>query len=106
MIRFPVAKPALNRIECTSESESTASGNGDVPAATQMAVSSGLAVYVALLQAQAEVAADAKRFRFLQNLPVVKAQQYFWNHSSRKQRAYQIDKDMLAAEVEAVQKKL
>lgn len=37
---------------------------------------------------------DAKRFRFLQNLPPVKAQQYFWNHASRKQRAEVIDADM------------
>ena len=37
---------------------------------------------------------DAERFRFLQNLPVVQAQAYFWNYSSRKQRAAAIDEDM------------
>jgi len=37
---------------------------------------------------------DAARFRFLQNLPIVKAQAYFWNWSSRKQRAQAIDEDM------------
>lgn len=45
----------------------------------------------------AEVAAlrkDAERFRYLQNIPVVQAQQYFWNHQSRKQRAEAIDFDM------------
>lgn len=37
---------------------------------------------------------DGERFRYLQNVPVVQAQQYFWNHQSRKQRAEAIDFDM------------
>lgn len=41
-----------------------------------------------------ELAKDAERFRYLQNIPVVQAQQYFWNHQSRKQRAEAIDFDM------------
>lgn len=46
-----------------------------------------------------EVAAlrkDAARFRFLQNLPVVQAQAFFWNYGSRTERAKAIDKAMHA----------
>lgn len=39
---------------------------------------------------------DAARFRFLQNLPVVNAQMYFWHYESRKQRAKAIDAAMVA----------
>ena len=38
-----------------------------------------------------ELRADSERFRFLQNLPIVEAQQFFWNWKSRKQRAVAID---------------
>lgn len=34
---------------------------------------------------------DAERFQYLQNIPVVVAQQFFWNYSSRKERAKAID---------------
>ena len=37
---------------------------------------------------------DAARFRYLQNIPVLYAQAFFWNHSSRKQRAATIDAAM------------
>jgi hypothetical protein len=60
------------------------------------------AVLESLWTARTEDGADAKRFRFLQSLPPVKAQQYFWNHSSRKQRAKQIDADMVQAEADAL----
>lgn len=36
--------------------------------------------------------ADAERFKYLQNLPVKDAQAFFWNYTSRKQRAAAIDK--------------
>lgn len=39
---------------------------------------------------------DALRFRFLQNLPVVEAQAFFWNYGSRTERAKAIDKAMHA----------
>lgn len=39
---------------------------------------------------------DAERFRFLQNLPVVEAQAYFWNYGSRTERAKAIDIAMRA----------
>ena len=58
-----------------------------------------LAVLASLWEARTEDGKDAARFRYLQSLPVVKAQAYFWNHASRKQRAKQIDADMLEAEV-------
>jgi hypothetical protein len=35
---------------------------------------------------------DAVRFRALQNMPAEQAQAFFWNYSSRKQRAKAIDK--------------
>ena len=38
---------------------------------------------------------DAARFQYLQNIPVLYAQAFFWNHSSRKQRAATIDAAML-----------
>ena len=34
---------------------------------------------------------DAERFEYLQNLPVVEAQAFFWQYQSRKQRAKAID---------------
>jgi hypothetical protein len=37
---------------------------------------------------------DAERFRYLQNIGKVQAQAYFWNYSSRKQRAQAIDADI------------
>jgi hypothetical protein len=40
---------------------------------------------------------DAARFQFLQNLPAVEAQVFFWNYTSRKQRAEAIDKAMARA---------
>lgn len=39
---------------------------------------------------------DALRFRYLQNLPVVEAQAFFWNYGSRTERAKAIDKAMHA----------
>lgn len=45
----------------------------------------------------AKMAGNSRRFEFLQNLPVVQAQAYFWNYSSRKQRAQAIDQDMREA---------
>ena len=38
---------------------------------------------------------DAARFRYLQNILARDAQAFFWNHSSRKQRAAAIDAAML-----------
>ena len=58
------------------------------------------AVIASLWESRSKDGKDADRFRFLQNLPRVKAQAYFWNESSRKQREARIDKDMLAANVE------
>ncbi len=43
------------------------------------------------LQRLAELAEDGERFRFLQDLPIVEAQQFFWNWQSRKQRRAAID---------------
>jgi hypothetical protein len=57
-----------------------------------------LAVLESLWEARTKDGADAARFRFLNHLPVVQAQQYFWNHSSRKQRAEVIDADRIEAE--------
>lgn len=37
---------------------------------------------------------DAARFRFLQDLPTVEAQAFFWNYGSRTERAKAIDKEM------------
>lgn len=37
---------------------------------------------------------DAERFRFLQNLEPVEAQAFFWNYTSRAQRAKAIDAAM------------
>ena len=43
------------------------------------------------------MAKDAERFVFLQNLATEKAQAFFWNYTSRKQRAKAIDEAMLSA---------
>jgi hypothetical protein len=39
---------------------------------------------------------DAERFNYLQNAAPLRAQQFFWNYSSRKQRAEAIDKEIAA----------
>jgi hypothetical protein len=39
---------------------------------------------------------DAERFNYLQNADPKHAQQFFWNYSSRKQRAEAIDKEIAA----------
>ncbi len=44
-----------------------------------------------------ELADDAKRFRALQSMDHVKAQAFFWNYRSRKERAAAIDKAMAEA---------
>lgn len=41
---------------------------------------------------------DANRYRFLQNIPALYAQAYFWEYSSRKQRSKAIDRDMARKE--------
>ncbi|MGI9142244.1 MAG: hypothetical protein ACR2IJ_03535 [Fluviibacter sp.] len=41
-----------------------------------------------------ELEADAARFEYLQNIPVIEAQSFFWNYSSRKRRAKAIDDAM------------
>ena len=64
------------------------------------------AVLASLWEARAKDGKEADRFRYLQSLPVVKAQAYFWTYKSRKQRAAAIDKDMLDAQVQAVTKSL
>jgi len=43
-----------------------------------------------------QAARDAERFQYLQNCGHVKAQAYFWNYESRKQRAKAIDDDIAA----------
>lgn len=40
---------------------------------------------------------DARRYRFLRDLPPVVAQAYFWNHASRRERDKAIDADIAAA---------
>jgi hypothetical protein len=62
------------------------------------------AVLASLWEARSENAKDAERFRFLQNLPVVKAQAYFWGYGSRRERAAAIDQAMLDAAVAALVK--
>jgi hypothetical protein len=44
-----------------------------------------------------ELEKDAARYRHLRELPVVKAQAFFWTYSSRKQRDAAIDAAMAAA---------
>ena len=49
---------------------------------------------IELEQAEARAAyfrKDAERFVYLQNCPLVEAQSFFWNWTSRKQRAKAID---------------
>lgn len=46
-----------------------------------------------------KLAKDAERFLYLQNLPVVEAQAYFWNYGSRTERAKAIDKAMRGGEI-------
>ena len=53
--------------------------------------------FAALIQREmeaenAELRKDAERFQYLQNLSVKDAQAFFWNYTSRKQRAAAIDK--------------
>lgn len=46
--------------------------------------------------AQRALRQDAKRYRFLRELPHVQAQAYFWTYTSRKERDKAIDRDMIA----------
>lgn len=50
---------------------------------------------IAELEAQlAEAQKDAERFKALQDMDPKKAQAFFWNYTSRKQRAKAIDEAM------------
>jgi hypothetical protein len=46
--------------------------------------------------AQPAALSDAECFRYLQNLPVVEAQAFFWNYESRSQRKKAIREAMAA----------
>lgn len=45
---------------------------------------------------QTRLIRDAERFRYLQSLPAHKAQAFFWNYTSRRERAKAIDVAMAA----------
>ena len=62
-----------------------------------------LALAVEAIAALKAAEADAGRFQYLQNLPAKEAQAFFWNWSSRKDRAKAIDRDRLAPTAEGGQ---
>lgn len=58
------------------------------------------ALYDKEVLAHGKTEAEAARYRFLRELPRVKAQAYFWEYESRKQRDKAIDEDIAAMQKE------
>lgn len=103
--RFPTNTcPASRHLHIMADSLTKKGGYQMLTEEPEHCAESIYAVLASLWEARSENGKDAARFRFLQNLPVVTAQAYFWNFSSRKQRAEAIDEDMLAAEVAKIGK--